>query len=128
MVRHNKKRVKVGINWKWVNPIYSKLTRLPDGTKLRTKAGTQVIDSEWRCIRDHLRGLHIIRGSRKAELSIRSGQWLCWHGVRPTVGRGSYGPILVQVVPDQQPKLQHSGTVAACGELINKALLSTLIY
>eukprot|EP00971_Amphidinium_carterae_P303818 6036872-Amphidinium_carterae.1 len=79
-VRHCKKKMKVG-KWKWVKPVYTKLTthRLPDGTKLKTKAGSQILDRAWQFIKDHLDGLHIIRGSGKSELAIRSAQWLYWN-------------------------------------------------
>ncbi len=41
-VRHCKKRVKVQGKWTWTNPVYVRLSTqtLPDGSKLRTTAGT----------------------------------------------------------------------------------------
>ena len=80
-VRHCKKRVKKGNRYVWSKPVYTKLTshRLPDGTKLRTKAGTQIIDRAWRFIRSHMHGFSGKPGAQKTEAAIRSAQWLYWH-------------------------------------------------
>ncbi|CAK0885048.1 unnamed protein product [Prorocentrum cordatum] len=80
-VRHCKKRVKKNGKWVWVKPCYARLAthKLPCGRKLRTKAGSQVIDSVWKYIRSTLGGQTMVPNSETAATAIRSAQWLYWH-------------------------------------------------
>ena len=79
--RHCKKRVKINGKWIWRNPVYSKVVthKLPDGTKLKVKTGTQVIDRAWRFFRRHLEGLALQPGSNRLAAAVRPGQWLYWN-------------------------------------------------
>ncbi|CAK0803421.1 unnamed protein product, partial [Prorocentrum cordatum] len=80
-VRHCKKRVKNNGKWVWIKPCYARLAthKLPCGRKLRTKAGSQVIDSAWKYIRSTLGGQTMAPNSETAATAIRSAQWLYWH-------------------------------------------------
>ena len=80
-VRHGKKRVKVGGKWVWKKPVYTKLRlhKLPDGRKVRVKAGTQIIDRAWRFILAHMVGVSAPPGSRTLAAVVRSAQWLYWN-------------------------------------------------
>ena len=51
-VIYKKKRVKRGGKWIWLKPTYVKVSthKLPDGSKIQTKAGAQNIDRAWRFI------------------------------------------------------------------------------
>ncbi|CAK0890777.1 unnamed protein product [Prorocentrum cordatum] len=48
-VVHCKKRKKIGRKWVWLKPVYSKVVthKLPDGSKIRVRAGAQIIDRAW---------------------------------------------------------------------------------
>ncbi|CAK0831513.1 unnamed protein product, partial [Prorocentrum cordatum] len=80
-VRHCKKRAKKNGKWVWMKPCYARLAthKLPCGRKLRTKAGSQVIDSAWKYIRSTLGGQTMVPNSETAATAIRSAQWLYWH-------------------------------------------------
>ena len=77
-VRNCKKRVKIGGKWVWRNPVYVKTRThiLPDGRKLNTKGGTQVIDRAWRFFRKHLEAVNAKPGTRALADAVRSAQWL----------------------------------------------------
>ena len=79
-VRQSKKRVKKGGEWVWSKPTYVKLCThtLPDGAKLRTKAGSQIIDRTWFYIRAELKGNAGKPGSETLARAVRSAQWLYW--------------------------------------------------
>jgi len=81
-VVHCKKRVKgADGRYSWTKPNYVKVSthKLPGGQKLRTKAGTQIIDRVWRFVRDHLEGAAMVPGSATAAANVRSAQWLYWN-------------------------------------------------
>ena len=80
-VGHSKKRVKVNGKWIWTRPCFTKLAthKLPNGKKLRTKAGTQIIDRAWRFIRSNLVGHTKKVGSLALRRAVRSTQWLYWN-------------------------------------------------
>ena len=80
-VRHCKKRVKRGGKWIWQKPTYVRLVthKLPDGSSVRTKGGTQVIDRAWRLIRETLKGRHMTPGAASSAAAVRSAQWLSWN-------------------------------------------------
>ena len=56
-VAHQKKRIKRGAKYVWMKPNYVRISThtLPDGRKIKTKAGTQIIDRAWRFIEERLR-------------------------------------------------------------------------
>jgi len=76
-VVHKKK--KIGGNW--VKPKYVQLFRhkLPDGTVVCTKGGTQIIDRVWRHIREQMTGRKLTTNRRLWENRIRGAQWLYWY-------------------------------------------------
>ena len=81
-VVHQKKRVKVKGKWTWRLPTYVKTVvhELPDGQKLRVKAGTQVIDRCWRYLKDRIVINQYSRaGSSALRAKLRSAQWCYWH-------------------------------------------------
>ena len=81
-VVHKKKRVKRGGKWIWLKPNYVKISthKLPDGSKLKTKAGTQIIDRAWRFIKERLRkNQNAKTSSAMLTLQVRSAQWEYWH-------------------------------------------------
>ncbi|OLQ10741.1 hypothetical protein AK812_SmicGene5514 [Symbiodinium microadriaticum] len=55
-VVHQKKKVKINGKWVWKLPKYvtMKTHKLPSGRKIKTKAGTQVIDRAWRFLKVHV--------------------------------------------------------------------------
>ena len=76
-VVHKKKKVK----GRWVKPHYVQLFRhkMPDGSVVCTKGGTQIIDRCWRSLREQL-------GSRSAGTNLvawrhrlRAAQWYYWN-------------------------------------------------
>ena len=74
-VVHKKRRVKKGNKWVWVKPVYVKISahKLPDGTVIKTKGGTQIIDRAWRFIKDRLRlNQHGKASSKQLAAQIRS--------------------------------------------------------
>ena len=81
-VVHKKRRVKKGNKWVWVKPVYVKISthKLPDGTVIKTKRGTQIIDRAWRFIKDRLRlNQHGKASSKQLAAQIRSAQYEYWH-------------------------------------------------
>ena len=81
-VVHKKKRVKRGGKWIWLKPNYVKISthKLPDGSKIKTKAGTQIIDRAWRFIKERLRrNQNAKASSAMMSLQVRSAQWEYWH-------------------------------------------------
>jgi len=79
-IAHCKKRARTKGKRSWKDPVYTKLVvqTLPDGTKVRVKAGTQIIDNSWRSIKSCLKGLSLKPGSLRMVAAIRSAQWLYW--------------------------------------------------
>ena len=73
-VRHCKKRKKIGGKWVWLKPIYSKVVthKLPDGSTISVKAGTQIIDRAWRFIKTLIGTRSDPPGSRHLAASVRS--------------------------------------------------------
>ena len=69
------------INGKWVRPKFVQLFRhkMPDGTTVCTKGGTQIIDWFWRHLREHVgtRSCAINRTLWSAR--VRSAQWTSWN-------------------------------------------------
>ena len=80
-VCHSKKRVVRSGRIVWANPAFVKTVThtLPDGEKLRVKAGTQIIDRFWRHLRSHLEGHTAGVGSATLRHRVRSAQWTYWH-------------------------------------------------
>ena len=81
-VVHKKRRVKRGGKFVWVKPVYVKIFKhkLPDGTVIKTKGGTQLIDRAWRFIKDPLRlNQHGKASSKQLIAQIRSAQYEYWH-------------------------------------------------
>lgn len=80
-VCHSKKRIGHGGRSGWNNPTFVKTVThtLPDGQKLRVKAGTQIIDRFWRHLRSHLEGHTAGVGSATLRRRVRSAQWTYWH-------------------------------------------------
>jgi len=81
-VCHSKKRIGHGGRSGWWNkPTFVKTVThtLPDGQKLRVKAGTQIIDRFWRHLRSHLEGNTAGVGSATLRRRVRSAQWTYWH-------------------------------------------------
>ncbi|CAE7406098.1 unnamed protein product [Symbiodinium sp. CCMP2456] len=81
-VVHKKKRVKLNGKWVWKPPTYVRTTthKLPGGRKLKTKAGTQIVDRAWRFIKDRLRRNQAAKtGSTMLAAQIRSAQYEYWH-------------------------------------------------
>lgn len=75
-----KKKVQRDGHWVWEKPVFAKTVThsLPDGTELKVKAGTQVIDRFWRDLRGHLEGVSSKVGSETLRRRIRSAQWVYW--------------------------------------------------
>lgn len=81
-VIHKKRRVKRGMKWVWVKPVYVKMFthKLKDGTVIKTKGGTQIIDRAWRFIKERLRlNQHGKASSKQLAAQIRSAQYEYWH-------------------------------------------------
>lgn len=80
-VRHCKKRMRVGGKFVWLKPIYSKVVthHLPDGSKLKVKAGTQIIDRAWRFIETLIGPRTDPVGSKNLTASVRSAQFEYWN-------------------------------------------------
>ena len=78
---HCKKRKKIGGKWVWLKPIYSKVVthKLPDGSTIRVKAGTQIIDRAWRFIKTLIGTRSDPPGSRHLAASVRSAQFEYWN-------------------------------------------------
>ena len=65
----------------WIKPHYTKeynLT-LPDGGKLRVKAGTQIIDRFWGHVRTYIKKASRKPGNDVLRRKIRSAQFTYWH-------------------------------------------------
>ncbi|CAE7247381.1 unnamed protein product [Symbiodinium natans] len=80
-VVHKKTRVKRGGKWMWLKPTYVKISthKLPDGRKLKVKAGAQIIDRAWRFIKDRLkRNQQVKANSSLLASQIRSAQYEYW--------------------------------------------------
>ncbi|CAK0887243.1 unnamed protein product [Prorocentrum cordatum] len=80
-VVHCKKREKIGRKWVWLKPVYSMAVthKLPDGSKIRVKAGTQIIDRAWRSIKTFIGTRTDLPGSRRLAASVRSAQFEYWN-------------------------------------------------
>ena len=65
----------------WVRPRYTKLFThtLPNGKKIRVKAGTQIIDRFWGHVRAYLKHAARLVGSCALKRKIRAAQWTYWH-------------------------------------------------
>jgi hypothetical protein len=80
-VVHQKKKIMIKGKSKWALPKYVKTFKhkLPDGSFLRVKGGTQVIDRFWGTLRKHLGTTHRQPGSPQLRRKIRCAQWLYWN-------------------------------------------------
>ena len=80
-VVHNKKKVTVKGTQVWVNPKYTKewTHQLPNGKKLKVKAGTQLIDRFWGHLRAYLKHAPRKVGSSTLAAKVRAAQWTYWH-------------------------------------------------
>ncbi|CAK0822912.1 unnamed protein product [Prorocentrum cordatum] len=80
-VVHCEKRKKIGRKWVWLKPVHSKVVthKLPDGSKIRVKAGTQITDRAWRSIRTLIGTRTDLPGSRRIAASVRSAQFEYWN-------------------------------------------------
>ncbi|CAK0846225.1 unnamed protein product [Prorocentrum cordatum] len=80
-VVHCKKRKNIGRKWVWLKPVYSKVAthKLPDGSKIRVKAGAQIIDRAWRSIKTLIGTRADLPGSRRLAASVRSAQFEYWN-------------------------------------------------
>ena len=80
-VVHKKKKICVNGKQRWVRPHYMKSFThvLPNGKKIRVKAGTQVIDQFWGHVRAYLKHSPRQVGSCKLRRKIRAAQWTYWH-------------------------------------------------
>ena len=80
-VVHQKKKAEKKGKVVWLNPSYTKVYDLKtsDGTHLKVKSGTQVIDRFWGELRRHLRHVTRLPGNNAMIRKIRSAQWLFWH-------------------------------------------------
>lgn len=80
-VVHKKKRVLINGKQTWVRPHYTKLFThtLPNGKKIRVKAGTQIIDRFWGHVRAYLKHAARLVGSCALKRKIRAAQWTYWH-------------------------------------------------
>ena len=76
-VVHKKKKM----SGKWVRPKYVQLFRhrMPDGSVVCTKGGTQIIDRVWRHIREHQKFRSPVVNRRLWLNRIRGSQWLYWN-------------------------------------------------
>ena len=81
-VTHKKRRVKRDGKFVWVQPTYVKVSThtLPGGRRIKTKAGTQIIDRAWRFIKERLKRNQAVKaGSTMLAAQIRSAQCEYWH-------------------------------------------------
>ena len=81
-VVHKKRRVKRSAKWVWVKPVYVKILthKLIDGTVIKTKGGTQIIDRAWHFIKEHLRfNQHGNASFKQLAAQIRGAQYEYWH-------------------------------------------------
>ena len=80
-VIHKKKQVVIKGKTVWVKPRYVRLHThtLPDGSTLKVKAGTQVIDRFWQSLRKYLGHSPRHPDNLFLERKIRSAQWLYWN-------------------------------------------------
>ena len=81
-VVHKKKQVVANGKTTWIKPKFTKVVThiLPDGKKLRVKAGAQVIDRFWRHVRSHLVGRTAFKvGSVQLRRRVRMAQWSHWN-------------------------------------------------
>ena len=80
-VVHKKKKICVNGKQRWVRPHYTKSYThvLPNGKKIRVKAGTQVIDRFWGHVRAYLKHSPRQVGSCKLRRKIHAAQWTYWH-------------------------------------------------
>ena len=56
-----------------------KVHTLKDGTKIKCKGGTQIIDRTWRSIREHIGSCPYAPNSPALTARSRSAQWAYWH-------------------------------------------------
>ena len=80
-VVYKKRRVKVSGKWVWKKPVYVRISRhtLPNGKKLKCKAGTQIIDRAWRFLKERVHSVKLSPQSPQLVAYIRNGQWEYWH-------------------------------------------------
>eukprot|EP00959_Pyramimonas_sp_CCMP1952_P263775 5516486-Pyramimonas_sp.AAC.1 len=71
---HCEKRKKIGGKRARLKPIYPKVVtqQLPDGSTIKAKAGTQIIERAWRFIKNLIGKRTDIPGSRQLAASVRS--------------------------------------------------------
>ena len=80
-VIHQKKKMKVNGKWVWKLPKYvtMKTHTLPSGKKIKTKAGTQVIDRAWKFLKERVKvNQNSKAGSVNIRAKIRSAQYEYW--------------------------------------------------
>ena len=79
-VRHCRKRVKRNGKWVWMKPYFVKLVThtTPDGTKVRCKSGTQIIDRVWQHVKKHTKYANC-SNHRRLNVAIRCAQWTYWN-------------------------------------------------
>ena len=79
---HQKKLVVLGGVQTWLKPKYSviKTHTLPDGTVLRVKTGSQIIDRFWNHLRSFMKSRsRATPGSHALRRRLRVAQWTYWH-------------------------------------------------
>ena len=76
-----KKKVTIKGKTLWVKPKYVALVahHMPDGTTVKAKSGTQIIDRAWSYIRTHIKNRGAYVGKNSLRPRIRSAQWCYWH-------------------------------------------------
>ena len=81
-VIHKKKKVVIGGKTTWIKPRYTKMWAhtLPDGKKLKVKAGTQIIDLFFGNLRAYLKHVPRKVGSTILTRKIRAAQWAYQYG------------------------------------------------
>lgn len=82
-VIHQKKRVKVGEKFRWVEPKYVEMKshKVPGSRKeIKTKSGTQIIDRCWQFLKSRLNiNQNCCVGSRTLKVKLRSAQYEYWN-------------------------------------------------
>ena len=80
-VVHKKKKGVIKGKTVWFKPKFVQVVehRLPDGTIVRAKSGTQIIDRAWSFLRSYLKSRASQVGGGSYTARIRSAQWHYWH-------------------------------------------------
>ena len=68
----------------WIKPHYTKnySLNLPDGSRLKVKSGTQIIDRFWDHLRTYLKGTGRVPGSDVLTRRISAAQFTYWNRSR----------------------------------------------